>query len=194
MPRRTCASTSSTRSSTPTQSPPVPHRQKQKEEPSHDPSHVRVVAAGRRGRPGHQVTARHRPLSQDAGDVGDRLMARYAIVPERSQVWIDARSNVHPIHSATSGLEGFVELALGSDGAVDLSTPPSGHLTLAVDRLKSGNRMEDRELQKRIDAQRYPRIEGELGRVSANGSADSYQVDGDITFRGVSRHYEDLLS
>ena len=70
-------------------------------------------------------------------------MARYRIVPERSRVWIDARSNVHPIHSATDGLEGHLDLELGPDGTVDLSTPPSGRLSLPVSRLSSGNRMED---------------------------------------------------
>ena len=37
-------------------------------------------------------------------------MALYTIIPERSRVWIDARSSVHPIHSTTDGLEGFVDL------------------------------------------------------------------------------------
>ena len=39
-------------------------------------------------------------------------MARYIISPDRSRVWIEARSNVHPIHSSTNGLEGYVELTL----------------------------------------------------------------------------------
>ena len=90
-------------------------------------------------------------------------MTRYSIVPDRSQVWIDARSNVHPIHSSTSGLEGYVELDLEPSGTVDPAGTPAGRLSLPVDRLKSGNRMEDRELQKRIDARKFPRIEGQLG-------------------------------
>ena len=47
-------------------------------------------------------------------------MTRYDIVPERSEVWIEATSNVHPIHSRTDGLEGFVDLELGDGGRVDL--------------------------------------------------------------------------
>ena len=121
-------------------------------------------------------------------------MARYAIVPERSQVWIDARSNVHPIHSATTGLEGFVELALDQTGAVDLAQSPGGRLSLGVASLKSGNRTEDRELQKRIDARRYPTIEGTLDSMVANGAVGSYQAKGTITFRGVSRPHEDQLT
>jgi polyisoprenoid-binding protein YceI len=120
-------------------------------------------------------------------------VTRYRIAPERSHVWIDARSNVHPIHSETDGLEGFVELTLDSDGGIDLSVKPAGKLSLAVTHLSSGNRMEDRELQKRIDARRYPTIEGTLDSVTRDGDDGSYRVSGDISFRGVSQHHEDLM-
>ena len=120
-------------------------------------------------------------------------MARYVIAPERSHVWIDARSNVHPIHSSTDGLEGFVDLALSPEGEVDLSAPMSGKLSLTVDRLSSGNRMEDRELQKRIDARRFPTIAGVLDTIEKSDDDGRYRVGGDITFRGVSRHHEDLM-
>ena len=120
-------------------------------------------------------------------------MTRYSIVPDRSQVWIDARSNVHPIHSSTSGLEGYVELDLEPSGTVDPAGTPAGRLFLPVDRLKSGNRMEDRELQKRIDARKFPRIEGQLEQIASGGSDASYRVSGEVTFRGVSRTHEDLM-
>lgn len=120
-------------------------------------------------------------------------MTRYSIVPDRSQVWIDARSNVHPIHSTTSGLEGYVELDLEPSGAIDPATVPAGRLSLAVDRLKSGNRMEDRELQKRIDARKFPRIEGQLEGIAPNGSDASYRVSGEVTFRGVAHQHEDRM-
>jgi polyisoprenoid-binding protein YceI len=119
-------------------------------------------------------------------------MARYTFVPERSKVWIDARSNVHPIHSAMEGLEGYVDLDL-SGQTVDLSNPPTGHISFSVERLSSGNRMQDRELKKRIDARRFPVIEGELGQVSADGEVGAYRVRGDVIFRGVTRPHEDDL-
>ena len=121
-------------------------------------------------------------------------MTRYTIVPDRSRVWIDARSNVHPIHSETSGLEGYVDLLLEPGGRLDPSSESRGHLSLAVDHLKSGNRMEDRELRRRIDAGRFPLIEGELGQMVREGSDGSYRVSGDVTFRGARRHYEDIMN
>lgn len=120
-------------------------------------------------------------------------MTRYSIVPDRSQVWIDARSNVHPIHSTTSGLEGFVEFDLDPAGTITPASAPTGRLSLTVDHLKSGNRMEDRELQKRIDARRFPRIEGQLEQIAPDGSDTSYRVTGEVTFRGVSRQHEDRM-
>ena len=120
-------------------------------------------------------------------------MTRYSIVPDRSTVWIDARSNVHPLHSSTSGLEGFVELELEPAGTVHLADTPTGRLSLDVSRLTLGNRLEDREMQKRIDAKRYPRIEGVLAAIAGNGKQGSYRVGGDVTFRGVTRHHEDLM-
>ncbi len=119
-------------------------------------------------------------------------MSRYTIDPERSQVWIDARSNVHPIHASTSGLEGYIEVDVDPTGTVDLEHPPRGRLSLAVDRLRSGNRLEDREMQKRIDAKRFPLIEGVLTRMRHNESG-GYLVSGDVTFRGVSRPHEDMM-
>jgi polyisoprenoid-binding protein YceI len=121
-------------------------------------------------------------------------VTRYRIVPERSHVWIDARSNVHPIHSSTDGLEGFVELEMAPGGTVDLAVKPVAQLSLAVSRLSSGNRMEDREMQKRIDAQRYPTIVGVLDRMEESSENGSYRVSGDITFRGVARRCEDDMT
>jgi polyisoprenoid-binding protein YceI len=118
-------------------------------------------------------------------------VSRYRIAPERSQVWIDARSNLHPIHSATDGLEGYVDLEFDQSGSVSLAATPAGKLSLPVSRLSSGNRMEDRELQKRIDARRFPTIDGVLGHIEPNGKESSYKVSGDITFRGVSRPHQD---
>src|ERR1017187_9890142 len=121
-------------------------------------------------------------------------MTRYVISPERSHMWLDARSNVHPIHSSTDGVEGYVELELASDGGLDVAVSPSGELTLAVDRLSSGNRLEDRELHKRIDSRRYPTISAVLQTMKPSGVAGSYVVSGVVTFRGVSCAHEDVMS
>lgn len=121
-------------------------------------------------------------------------MTRFRIDPDRSRVWIDARSNVHPIHSETDGLRGFVDLELDADGRVKAGAPAAAELSLDVSRLSSGNRLEDRELYKRVDARRYPTIEGVLETLEADGSENGYRVAGQVTFRGVSRRYQDVVT
>jgi polyisoprenoid-binding protein YceI len=121
-------------------------------------------------------------------------VTRYRIIPERSKVWIDARSNVHPIHTRTDGLEGYVELELDSDGGVNLEQDPTGKVSLPVTRLSSGNRMEDREMQKRVEARRYPTIDGVLRRMERVGEDHTYKVSGDVTFRGVQRPHQDEMT
>jgi polyisoprenoid-binding protein YceI len=119
-------------------------------------------------------------------------MARYTIVPERSRVWIDARSSVHPIHSMADGLEGFVDLDPDADAVV--GPHPSAQLSFSVTRLSSGNRLEDRELHKRIDAPRYPTISGVLTGVLPVADDGRFRVRGHLAFRGVTRSVEDYMT
>lgn len=121
-------------------------------------------------------------------------MTRYRIDPGRSFVWIEARSNVHPIHSSTDGLEGYVDLELTADGAIDLTSPVAGTVRLAVTRLTSGKRMEDRELHRRLDARRYPTIQGVVSSVEDAGGDARYRVKGEITFRGSTKSHEDEMT
>jgi polyisoprenoid-binding protein YceI len=110
-------------------------------------------------------------------------VSRFRIDPERSSVVIDASSSVHPIHSRTQGVEGFVDLE-----------SRQGELSLDVDRLRSGNPLEDRELKRRIDARRFPTIVGRLTELHDTDVAGRYRVVGEITFRGVTRICEDDMT
>lgn len=116
-------------------------------------------------------------------------MARYCIDPARSRVWIDAQSSLHPIHTETSGLHGWVEVDVEQGGQLNLDVTPSGHLELPVDRLRSGNALEDRELQRRIDARRYPTIEGDLTAMRPSDEEGHYLVEGNVAFTGTTRSY-----
>jgi polyisoprenoid-binding protein YceI len=114
-------------------------------------------------------------------------VARYRIDPARSRVWIDARSNVHPIHTETNGLEGWLEFDRADGDA-------HGHVEFPVSNLKSGNAFEDRELQRRIDSRRYPTISGDLRSIKDGQNGTGHLVNGDLTFRGVTRTYEDQMT
>jgi hypothetical protein len=121
-------------------------------------------------------------------------VATWRIVPERSQVVIDARSSVHPIHASTEGLEGYVELTFGADGRLDLSAKAGGKVSLRAERLSSGNPLEDRELMRRLDVRRFPTIEGSLLSVVSASEDETYLVRGEVAFHGVSRVKEDKMA
>ncbi|MGH8899700.1 MAG: hypothetical protein ACRDZ4_22385, partial [Egibacteraceae bacterium] len=82
---------------------------------------------------------------------------------------MEADSIVHPIYSEASGLQGEIVVEV-TDGRRDLSSTPKMRRELPVDRLQSGNAMQDKELRRRIDARRYPTILGEAREVSQQGN------------------------
>jgi polyisoprenoid-binding protein YceI len=62
-----------------------------------------------------------------------------------------------------------------------------GHIEVPVATLKSGNALEDAELQRRIDARRYPTIAGEVRRADAVDDEGRFRVEGEIIFHGVTQ-------
>jgi hypothetical protein len=109
-------------------------------------------------------------------------VAKYVIDGERSTVWVDARSSLHPIHSSSTGIEGWLELEVGADGRVDVSTQSHAHLELPVERMSSGDDFYD------------PRIKGDLDRLGHLDGDNRYRVRGDLTFHGITRTYEHEMS
>jgi hypothetical protein len=115
---------------------------------------------------------------------------RFNFDATRSCVWVDARSNLHPIRTETRGLEGWVEVMLLPDGGLDLSFPVTGELALSVDRLTSGNLLYDRELRRRMDARKFPTITGRITSFNATEESGRYLVGGDLSFHGRTRNFE----
>jgi polyisoprenoid-binding protein YceI len=117
-------------------------------------------------------------------------VTRYVIDPRRSTVWIEARSSLHPIHGEADGLEGYVEADTTGDHP-DLSGPAEMHVELPVERLRSGNGLMDREMQRRVDGQRYRTISGDARKVEElDGAGGRYRVSGDVSFHGATRTVE----
>jgi polyisoprenoid-binding protein YceI len=104
-------------------------------------------------------------------------------------MWVDARSSLHPINTETRGLQGWVEVAAQPDGTLDLAKPVTGRLELSVDRLSSGNQLYDREMKRRVDARRYPVIEGAITSVARTADPATYLVTGDLSFHGRTRRF-----
>jgi polyisoprenoid-binding protein YceI len=119
--------------------------------------------------------------------------ARYSFDSIRSCVWVSGRSNLHPINTETRGITGWFEASALDDGSLDLDGPISGELELAVEKLTSGNQLYDHELRRRMDARRYPKIEGRVTGIVADGSHPRYSVAGDIAFHGKTRSFEHVM-
>lgn len=115
-------------------------------------------------------------------------MGTFRIDPRQSRVWIEARSSMHPIHGEAEGLQGSIEAEV-ADGRLDLSGAPTMKIELPVDNLRSGKKLEDAEMLRRIDARRYPTIRGNSLEVKENGGR--YRIRGDLTFHGVTQQVED---
>ena len=114
-------------------------------------------------------------------------MARFRISPQRSELWAEARSSLHPVRVHTVGLEGVVEAEL-ADGGTRLVKPT--YVEVETQRLRSGNGLVDGELQRRLDSRKFPRIRGELVRsVPGNGTGIN-QVTGELTLHGVTRQLD----
>jgi hypothetical protein len=121
-------------------------------------------------------------------------VARFRFVPARSTVRIEGRSSLHPIQTTAAGLEGYVDIEFGPGGEVTTAALPVGTLSFPLNKLSSGNAMEDRELYRRADIRKFPTIDGVLDQVGAPAADGTFQVGGDVTFKGVTRHYEHLLA
>lgn len=110
-------------------------------------------------------------------------------MPERSRVWIEGRSSVHPIHGEASGLAGSIEAEI-ADGKLTLNgVPPQIRIELPVEELKSGKALEDSEMLRRIEARKFPKIRGEVREIE-EASDGRYRIRGDLTFHGVTRPVE----
>lgn len=112
-------------------------------------------------------------------------VTRFEILPDRSRVWIEGSSSIHPIRASATGLTGWAELA-------DSGVLSAGLVEIELERLSSGNPLVDRETRRRVNARRHPTIRGTVTAVTGDKSAPS--VVGRIEFRGESCDVEGDLS
>jgi len=111
-------------------------------------------------------------------------MARFRLVPEQSELWAEARSSLHPVRVHTTGLSGVVGVELDGDRPM-LARPTQ--VELETSRLRSGNRLVDGELQRRIDGRLHAWIRAELVEASTGREPDTLHLTGTLTFHGVTR-------
>jgi len=115
--------------------------------------------------------------------------ARFELVPERSAVLIEARSTVGPISFGALGITGWVEADVAG-GDVAAGQTPAAWAQIPVTGLRSGNRLYDAELLRRIDAPRFPYVVLDLDDCTPVGVGGRFRLRGAATLHGVTRPLE----
>jgi polyisoprenoid-binding protein YceI len=104
------------------------------------------------------------------------------VIPERSNLWAEARSSLHPVRVETTGLTGQVEAEI-VDGRARLGAP--FRVEIDAERLRSGNGLVDGELQRRLDTRKFPRVIGAVAEVAETGGR--WRLRGELTLHGVGQ-------
>src|SRR3954447_22731372 len=99
-------------------------------------------------------------------------MTHFAFVPVDSRLFIHASSSLHGIDTDADGVEGSLELTLRDDGSVDLDQPVAGSLRFEISRLSSGNPLNDRETERRIESRKYPLVEATVASLELIGPGE----------------------
>jgi polyisoprenoid-binding protein YceI len=117
-------------------------------------------------------------------------MTRYRILAGRSKVETEMTSNVHPIHATAAELSGVIEGELGPDGRPDFESPHRARFLIPVESLKSGNRLQDAEMQRRMDARGHPNIEVTVSRAWREDGDGRSRAKFEVEAHGRARPYE----
>jgi len=121
-------------------------------------------------------------------------MAKFKAVPHQSELSLEGESSLHPIHTATSKLEGHLDVEIGEDGQPDLNNSLTGRLEVAVENLKAGNDLYDLAMQKVLNTRRYPKIVAQLLEVTPLNQDNRYRAEGEVSFHGQSKRFEGELT
>lgn len=111
--------------------------------------------------------------------------------PGSSAIETVVRSSLHPIRSQAGALSGEVRGEFDAEGRPRLDLPHGGWVEVLVADIKSGNRLNDMEMQRRADAGRYPTIRFEVTKAWAVDGSDRYRASVDVTAHGQTRRIEE---
>jgi polyisoprenoid-binding protein YceI len=119
---------------------------------------------------------------------------RYRVLPGSSSIETEVRSSLHPIHGRATELAGEVTGEFDGDGAPRLDLPHGGWVEIPVDAIKSGNRLNDMEMQRRAESGRYPTIRFEVTKAWQLDGTGRYRASMAVTAHGRSRAFEEDFS
>jgi hypothetical protein len=113
------------------------------------------------------------------------------VVPGSSSVDTEVRSSVHPIHGRATELTGVIEGDFDGDGRPDLDQPHQAWVEVPVTAIRSSNRLNELEMQRRAEVGKYPSIRFELDRAwRVDGAADRYRAALSVTAHGRTKSFQ----
>jgi polyisoprenoid-binding protein YceI len=121
--------------------------------------------------------------------VSAEALTRYAVSAAESALTADARTTLHAVRATVSGLTGYVATAWDAGGSLALEPPPVMHVEFPIDQVRSGNALQDREMRKLVDANRFPKVAADLRSLEPLSAPNRYKASGEITLVGRSRGY-----
>jgi hypothetical protein len=124
---------------------------------------------------------------------GELRNERFEVESADSSLTFLATSTLFPVYGRVAEMNGYVEAAWNSNGALVINPLPKMHLELKVESLRTGNELQDREMWKLIDSKRFPKIVGNLRELGAAAAPGRYSAAGQITLAGLGRRYEGEL-
>jgi hypothetical protein len=117
-------------------------------------------------------------------------VTRFRVLPAASSVSAQMRSSVHDLHAESRNLEGTIEGELEESGVPRFDAAHSARLQVSVDSMRSGSRLQDRELQRRLDPRRHPAIEVSVERAWQLDGHDRCRAAFRVTAHGRTQSYE----
>ncbi len=97
-----------------------------------------------------------------------KACSRYVVAAGESVLTFAAATTLHEVKGRASDLSGFVEACFEDDGSLAVDPAPQMHVEFPVERLRSGNDLQDREMWRLIDSRRFPTDRGRPARVRAH--------------------------
>lgn len=120
-------------------------------------------------------------------------MRKFEVSSGGSFVETEVRTSVHPIHGKATTLRGVIEGEFDDDGKPRLDQPHHGWVEVPVNAIKSGNRLNDLEMQRRAEVRRYPSIRFEVGKAWPAEGSDGYRASVQVTAHGQTRSIEEAF-
>jgi hypothetical protein len=123
-----------------------------------------------------------------------RVCSRYSVAGPGSVLSFEAKSSLHGVHGSVREVSGYVDACFEDDGSLAIEPPPKMHVEFPVERLRSGNDIQDREMWRLIDSKRFPMVSADLSGLKSTSVPGRYEADGQVTLAGRMRRYAGRLA